>query len=277
DSPAVAGDRPGTDGPLTSMNSSEDFQYSGSGLQLSVIIIPALLAASTMVAVIIILWKVFRGRKGQEAGVTLYNLLFPSDDRDAQGAVNVGGVYEDPLGAPDPVLEKKQVPRDWRMEDRVVLCPGHFGPISGAVLVGEDRHDVVLKELSDRCTPGEVQDFMDLLRFYVQVCNHDSLVRMLWCQTEARPVCLIMEAMTRGNLLVFLRESHEVSGTPRSRITERDVYSMASQVASGLEYLAGTHNLAHGYVAACNVLIHRDMSVRLCGLGLASIQHRTGS
>ncbi|CAI9563913.1 unnamed protein product [Staurois parvus] len=71
--------------------------------------------------------------------------------------------------------------------------------------------------------------------------------------------------------------SHEGDMAAVCSITEQDVFSMASQVASGLEYLSVTHSLVHGYVAACNVLIHEDLSVRLCGLGLASIQHRTGS
>ncbi|XP_072282814.1 tyrosine-protein kinase STYK1-like [Pyxicephalus adspersus] len=261
------------------MNSSEDFHRNENGWQNSVIIIPALLSGSTLVIVIVILWKAFwRKRvKGQEAGERA------GDDQDGEWAVNVAGVYEDPLGAPDPILEKTQLPQGWMIRDRVVLCSGHFGPISQAVLVrdGEDRHEVVLKELSEKCSPGEVQDFIDLLKFYVKVCNHHSLVRMMWCQTEKMPMCLIMEAMTFGNLLMCLRESHQGGITDTQgaifSISEQDVYSMASQVASGLEYLAGTHNLVHGYVAACNVLIHEDMSVRICGLGMASIQHRTGS
>lgn len=269
----------GIDGPPRSMNSSEDFHPNENGWQNSVIIVPTLLSSSTLLTVIIILWRLFSRKRGdkRDAGERT------GDARNGDYAVNMGGVYEYPLGAPDPVLEMKQLPQDWRVEDRAVLCVGHFGPISRAVLVGkgEDRCEVILKELSEKCSPGEVQDFIDLLKFYNEVCNHGGVVRMLWCQTEAPPMCLIMEAMTLGNLLLFLRESHEeeMADTPSAvcSITEQDVFSMASQVASGLEYLSGTHNLVHGYVAACNVLIHEDMSVRLCGLGLASVQHRTGS
>ncbi|XP_040182966.1 tyrosine-protein kinase STYK1-like isoform X2 [Rana temporaria] len=257
------------------MNSSEDFHRNENGWQISVIIVPALLSASTLLSVVFILWRLFwrKREKKPDAG----------DARDGDWAVNMGGVYDDPLGAPDPTLEIKQLPRDWRIEDRAVLCVGHFGPISRAVLVGkgEERREVILKELSESCSPGEVQDFMDLLKFYNEVCDHGGVVRMLWCQTEAPPTCLIMEAMTLGNLLLFLRESHEegVTDPPSAvwSITERDVFSMATQVAGGLEYLGGAHGLVHGYVAACNVLLHEDMSVRLCGLGLASVQHRTGS
>ncbi|KAM9297027.1 tyrosine-protein kinase STYK1-like [Gastrophryne carolinensis] len=250
-----------------SMNSSEDFCHNDGGWQDAVIVIPALLSVSTLVIVVVILWKSIRKIPKAAAG---------ESTADAVGggwAVNVGGAFENPLEAPDPTLE---LPRDWRIEDRVVMCRGHYGPISWAVLVrAEDRREVVLKELSESCSPGEAQDFTDLLRFYVRVCNHDNLPRPLWCHTHRSPVCLITEAMTLGNLLMFLRESHQSGGA--FSITERDVCSMASQVASGLEYLSGSHNLVHGYVAACNVLLHEDLSVRLCGLGLAAIQHRTGS
>ncbi|XP_063799983.1 tyrosine-protein kinase STYK1-like [Pseudophryne corroboree] len=262
------------------MNSSEDISNNESSQKISVIIIPALLSASTLLVVVIILWKTYHKKREKGGG---------SEDRtadyvDGTWAVNAAAVYENFPGISDAILEKKQLPSDWRIEDKVVLCSGHYGPISRAVLLrsgeAEDRRDVILKELSEHCSPGEVQDFVDLMKFYVQVCVHDKLVKMLWCQAQSRPLSLILEAMTLGNLLTFLRDSHQEARATQEtvyRITEKDVCSMAAQVASGLEYLTGTHNLVHGYVAACNVLIHEDMSVRLCGLGLAAIQYRTGS
>ncbi|XP_068097698.1 tyrosine-protein kinase STYK1-like isoform X2 [Hyperolius riggenbachi] len=255
------------------MNSSEDIQHTENGWQDSVIIIPALLSASTLLVVAVIVWKFIQGRrvKGREVEEQT------ADDTNGW-AVNTAGEFENSLTVPEPVLEKKQLPQEWRLHDRIVLCRGHYGPISQAMLVHqwdpEDRRGVILKELSENCSPGEIQDFMDLLKFHEQVCRHENLVRMLWCQTQRRPVCLIMEAMTFGNLLNFLRDLHEEA---LLSLTERDVYSLAMQVASGLEFLSGTHNLVHGYVAACNVLIHEDMSVRLCGLGLTAVQYRTGS
>ncbi|XP_040279694.1 tyrosine-protein kinase STYK1-like isoform X1 [Bufo bufo] len=259
------------------MNASEDFHRNESGWQNSVIIIPALLSGSTLIVVAIIFWKLIRSKRDKRKG---------SKDKmkDLDWAVNAAGIYENTLDALDTVLKKKQLPGDWTVEQTELVCNGHFGPISRAVLCcsgeTEDRQHVVLKELSELCSPGEVQDFIDLMTFYVQVCNHASLVTMLWCKTDRRPPCLIMKAMSYGNLLTFLRNLHESVQAMEAaipRITEKDVYSMASQVASGLEYLSGTHDLAHGYVAACNVLIHEDLSVQLCGLGMAAIQYRTGS
>ncbi|XP_069803032.1 tyrosine-protein kinase STYK1-like [Dendropsophus ebraccatus] len=260
------------------MNSSEDFHRNENGWQNSVIIIPALLSGTTLIVVSIILWRSVRrkrdkGKKDKDK----------TTDPHLDWAVNAAGIYENSLEILDPIVEKRQLPIEWTVEHREVVCNGHFGPISRAVLCRsgtEEVQHVVLKELSEHCSPGEVQDFIDLMKFHAQVCNHDSLVKMLWCQTERRPPSLIMKAMSYGNLLAFLRNSHQgVQATDAAfpRITERDIYSMSSQVAGGLEYLSGTHDLIHGYVAACNVLVHEDLSVQLCGLGLAAIQYRTGS
>ncbi|XP_056400191.1 tyrosine-protein kinase STYK1-like [Hyla sarda] len=262
------------------MNSSEDFHRNENGWQNSVIIIPALLSGSTLIVIAIILWKsIRRKRRDKRKRAKDKTNDFPLD-----WAVNAAGVYENSLETLDPVVEKKQLPIEWSVERREVLCDGHFGPISRAVLCcsekTQDGQHVILKELSEHCSPGEVQDFIDLLKFYVQVCNHDNLVKMLWCQTERRPPSVIMEAMSYGDLLTFLRNSRQgvqAADGASPRITERNVYAISSQVASGLEYLSEMHNLVHGYVAACNVLIHEDLSVQLCGLGLAAIQYRTGS
>ncbi|CAN2387957.1 Protein tyrosine kinase [Pristimantis euphronides] len=268
------------DQPLQlTMNSSDDFHNNEHGWQNSVIIIPALFSGFTVIVIAIILWKSIRSKRDRKRSTDKARKL---QYLDGDWAVNTAGVYENSQDTPDPILEKRQLPGDWTVEHQVFVCNGHFGPINQAVLcrVGEteDRQHVVLRELSEHCSPGEVQDFIDFMKFYVEVCNHDSLVKMLWCQR--RPLRLIMKAMSYGNLLTFLRNSHEgVEPVERAfpRMTEKDVYSMAAQVASGLEYLSGTHDLVHGYVAACNVLIHEDLSVQLCGLGLAAIQYRTGS
>ncbi|XP_077116606.1 tyrosine-protein kinase STYK1-like isoform X2 [Ranitomeya variabilis] len=259
------------------MNSSEDFHRNENGWQNSVIIIPALFSGSTLIIVAIILWRsIRRKRENRQESEGKMKALY------GDWAVNAAGVFENSLDVSDPVLEKRQLPAGWTLEHRVLVCDGHFGPISRVDLCrpGEANLHVVLKELSEHCSPGEVQDFIDLMKFYVQVCNHNSLVTMLWCQTERRPPSIIMKAMSHGNLLASLRSSQECAQASEGaapRITEKDVYSMALQVASGLEYLSGTHDLVHGYVAACNLLLHEDLSVQLCGLGLAAIQYRSGS
>ncbi|KAM8927997.1 tyrosine-protein kinase STYK1-like [Pelodytes ibericus] len=265
---------------MSSNNSEGDFQQSDSGWQDSVIIIPVLLSASTLIVVTIILWKSFR-RKGQTGQGP--NPDAPADEV-GEWAVNAGAMYENFPVTCSSILEKWELPEGWRIEDREVICSGHFGPISHAILTGEgvsnSRQDVVLKELSEDFSPGEGQDFIDIMIFHAQVCDHQNLLKMLWCRTQVFPLCLVLKEMRVGNLLTFLWSCRKDDLTDHQiiyKMTEKQIFHVAFQVASGLEYLSGTHNLVHGFVAACNVLIHEDMTVQLCGLGLAAILYRTGT
>ncbi|XP_063291883.1 tyrosine-protein kinase STYK1-like isoform X2 [Pelobates fuscus] len=259
----------------SSNSSTGEFQRNENGWQNSVIIIPTLLSASTLIVVIVILWKSIR-RKGEKKRVSVSD---DTADLGGEWAVNNAATYENFPEVVDPILKKWEMPDGWQITDQVVICNGQYGPISRASLVGEGvadgKQDVVLKELSEDFSPGEAQDFTDLMKFHIQVCNHENLVKMLCCKIEARPLCLVLKAMNLGNLLSFLWRSRQ--GDNGSRVTEKWIFHTATQVASALEYLSGTHSLVHGFVAACNVLIHEDMTVELCGLGLTAIMHRTGS
>uniref|UniRef100_A0A8C5N055 Protein kinase domain-containing protein n=1 Tax=Leptobrachium leishanense TaxID=445787 RepID=A0A8C5N055_9ANUR len=264
----------------SSNSSSGEFQRNEGGWQNTVIIIPSLLSGSTLIVVIILLWKSLR-RKSKKKVCDDHNA---AADLDGEWAVNNAATYENYPEVNDPALMKWKVPDGWQITSRVFLCNGQYGPISRATVTqeaGSDaKQEVVLKELSEDFSPGEAQDFIDLAKFHVHVCNHDNLVKMLCCQIEARPFLIVLRGMDPGNLLSFLWQSRQ-SGSrisePLHKITEKWIFHVASQVASGLEYLSGTHNLVHGFVAACNVLIHKDMTAQLCALGLAAIMHRTGS
>lgn len=50
------------------------------------------------------------------------------------------------------------------------------------------------------------------MKFHIQICNHDSLVKVLWCQSQALPLCFVLEAMSLGNLLPFLWKVRQVGG-----------------------------------------------------------------
>uniref|UniRef100_A0A8C3T324 Protein kinase domain-containing protein n=1 Tax=Chelydra serpentina TaxID=8475 RepID=A0A8C3T324_CHESE len=125
-------------------------------------------------------------------------------------------------------------------------------------------------------SPQEMKDFIEMMKFHIKICKHDSLVKVLWCQSQALPLCLILEAMSLGNLLHFLWQARQVRGGNIYELTEKSVFTMAIQIARGLEYLTASQKLIHGDVAVRNVLIHQDTTVRLCGLGLAGEVHRRG-
>lgn len=51
---------------------------------------------------------------------------------------------------------------------------------------------------------SEEQEFVDWILFHATVCKHENVVKMLFCQTDAQPTSLILEACSPGNLLSFL-------------------------------------------------------------------------
>lgn len=57
---------------------------------------------------------------------------------------------------------------------------------------------------ADSSEQSEAQEFVDWIRFHATVCKHQNVVKMLFCQTEAQPISLILDAFSPGNLLSFL-------------------------------------------------------------------------
>ncbi|MBN3301347.1 STYK1 kinase, partial [Amia calva] len=132
----------------------------------------------------------------------------------------------------------------------------------------------------DSPTHLEAKDFLDRVDFHAKVCKHDNLVRMLFCQTQCFPMYLVLKASSPGNLLHFLwklRKADAASTVQADQFSEKSVYSIAQQVAAGLDYLLSEHQLIHGDVAARNILISDRLAVQVSGLGLAFEAYQTGA
>ncbi|XP_043919554.1 tyrosine-protein kinase STYK1-like [Protopterus annectens] len=195
---------------LLECNTTAGNQQCGKGTSEEIIVIPVLLAVSTVIVVAIILWKMCKMKKDKEK---------------------------------TPII---------------ILSDGSI----------------------DTASPSEVGEFVQLITFHTAVRKNDYLVKMLWCQTEAQPLYLILEAMSLGNLLHFLWKVAQVDTSSADytySFTEKKLYNVALQIASGLDYLTGVQKLIHGYVATQSVVIHEDMRVKLCNLGIAFDVYRTGS
>nr|XP_025036503.1 tyrosine-protein kinase STYK1-like [Pelodiscus sinensis] len=162
---------------------------------------------------------------------------------------------------------KGKLPEDWQVLEEQFLCMGRYGPISRATLVRRGSLGpslpVILKKLPVASSPQEMKHFIELMKFHIQICTHDSLVKALWCQSQTLPLCLVLEAMSLGNFLGFLWQTRQGSVPRKGHIhvlTEKKVFAMAIQIARGLDYLTASQRLIHGDVAARNVLIHQDLT-----------------
>ncbi|XP_048470784.1 tyrosine-protein kinase STYK1 isoform X3 [Rhincodon typus] len=141
-----------------------------------------------------------------------------------------------------------------------------------------DRAPVIL--LQDNANAREILEYLDFVKFHMKVCNHDSIVKLLGCRTERLPLYIFLEYVSGGCLLHSLwqlRETAARSGEVVLNLTEQSMYSIAKQVACGLDYLTTKHKVIHGDIAARNILIHEDLTVKLTGLSLAFDVYKTGT
>ncbi|XP_078499140.1 tyrosine-protein kinase STYK1-like isoform X2 [Lissotriton helveticus] len=254
-------------------------------MQVAVIIVPILLTLSTVLVVAVVLWKSCQRRRGKKIEpIIVLNVEDLNQVEKEQGVLNTATSFEDLQHIPEPFLEKWELPPDRGIKSVEFLCDGRFGAVCRATVgkngASETGQTAIVRECAETSSPGKVKEFHNLIEFHIRVCNHSSLVKVLWCQTTVQPLRLFLADMDPGNLLSYLWKLRE--GDLREEactydLTEKRVYSMALQLARGLEYLTGTLKLIHGYVAACNVLIDKDMNARLCGLGLAAEVYRMGA
>lgn len=269
---------------LLECNTTAGNQQCGKGTSEEIIVIPVLLAVSTVIVVAIILWKMCKMKKDKEK-----TPIIILSDRPTSGIENEYGTLqgetsvENILASKEPYLKTWELPKDITIQNLEYVQSGKYGPIYAAIARRTDglkEIKTVIRALRDTASPSEVGEFVQLITFHTAVRKNDYLVKMLWCQTEAQPLYLILEAMSLGNLLHFLWKVAQVdisSADYTYSFTEKKLYNVALQIASGLDYLTGVQKLIHGYVATQSVVIHEDMRVKLCNLGIAFDVYRTGS
>ncbi|XP_019963009.2 tyrosine-protein kinase STYK1 isoform X1 [Paralichthys olivaceus] len=228
---------------------------------LAVIIIPSLLALSTVLVVILIFYSLHKNKQRGQS---------PSDGRQSvtlsAASVNAPKARQD--------LCPWEIPEECVLEGLEFWQTGRYGPICKAQLKRRDGPSsaVVVKSLRDGPNQPEAKEFVKWLLFHATVCKHDNVVRMLFCQTRRLPMYLLLDAYSPGNLLLFLwtlRNKNSEMADPSQNVSERSVFLVAKQVAAGLDYLMSEHRLVHGDVAARNILIGPGLSARVSGLGVA--------
>ncbi|KAK7128949.1 hypothetical protein R3I94_017244 [Phoxinus phoxinus] len=249
-----------------SSSGSDPVGYEEGSGPFALIIIPSLLALSTLIVVSQIIWSFVSKRSsaqvitGSSSSVNEGEPV-PLDTgvgtlRPAQGAL---GLWEMPALCTLVGVEPLQM--------------GHYGPICTAQLKEDNTSTaVVIKTLKDRSNQSEATEFVDFGLFLAAVSKHKNIVKMLYCQTRRMPMYLVLEASFPGNLLHFLwslREDRCGAGDNFQVFSEMSVYLAAKQVAAGLDYIHSYHRTIHGDVAARNMLIGSGLSVKVSGLDWA--------
>ncbi|XP_067882653.1 tyrosine-protein kinase STYK1-like [Heterodontus francisci] len=251
--------------------------------ELEVIIVPVLLLAVTCLVGACIGYMVCRRKREDESSPLRASLQRRRSDRLNSRhdiALTVASLDGSHWGAGTD-LSRWQIPRDRIRGGLRAIAQGTFGTIYQASLASEEpgkERTVVLKELHELAEPVRATEFLDRIKFHACLGKHRNVPEMLGCCTERSPFYLIMENLTRGDLLNFLwmcRKDVINLGEAPYDLTERQVYNIAQQVATGLSFL---HNkgLTHGEVAARSVLLQDDFTAKLGSLQIPFEIQRSG-
>lgn len=247
--------------------------YEESSGPLAVIIIPCLLAAGTVVVVVLIFYSLHKNKQRVQSTAAHF--------ANGQQSVTVAAAS---VSTPrvQAALNAWEIPEECVLEGLEFWQTGRHGPICKGLLRKRDGASsaVVVKSLRDGTNQPEAKRFVEWVLFHATVCKHENVVRMLCCQTQRLPMYLVLDACSPGNLLHFLwtlRNRNSSTADPSLSFSEKSVFLVAKQVAAGLDYLMSEHRLVHGDVAARNILIGPDLSARVSGLGVAFRGRKTDS
>ncbi|KAF4100661.1 tyrosine-protein kinase STYK1 [Onychostoma macrolepis] len=133
-----------------------------------------------------------------------------------------------------------------------------------------DRQPVILRVLKESANAREHQYFLGFAHFLSELGPHPLIPKLLGVVSVQTPLMIAVEELEHRDLLSFLwrcRQDHTGQEAPCD-MTERRIFTMVAQIASALEYLH-SKNYIHGNVKARSVLVGRDLSVKLWGLGPA--------
>uniref|UniRef100_A0A4W5Q9D0 Serine/threonine/tyrosine kinase 1b n=1 Tax=Hucho hucho TaxID=62062 RepID=A0A4W5Q9D0_9TELE len=173
-----------------------------------------------------------------------------------------------------PMVQPRELPRQRLPEsfNLVASLPAAFSLRSDKAVslyrARMDNRNAVLRVLNDSASATERHNFLGFASFLSQLGPHPFLPELLGVVSLRVPLVTVVEELENRDLLSFLWRCRQdgVGGDPPCEITERRIFTMAKQVASALEFLH-SRDLLHGNVCAHSVLVSRELTAKLWGLG----------
>ena len=179
----------------------------------------------------------------------------------------------------NPKLEKLQYPRNDVVYIRDI-GQGAFGRVFQArapnIIKGQESTLVAVKMLKEDCTNEMQRDFEREASLMVEF-HHVNIVKLLGVCAVGKPMCLLFEYMSRGDLNEFLRLCSPEHFIVRQRSNELlnhvakldhiEQLLISEQVAAGMVYLA-QRGYVHRDLATRNCLVGDNLTVKISDFGL---------
>lgn len=180
----------------------------------------------------------------------------------------------------NPILEKLEYPRNNIIYMRD-LGQGAFGRVFQAkapgLMSGEEMSIVAVKMLKDDASQDLQVDF-EREACLLSEFDHPNIVKLLAVCAIGRPMCLLFEFMSRGDLNEFLRSCSPYSVlqprvdmkllSSRLDLGLGDLINIAQQIACGMVYLS-ERKFVHRDLATRNCLVDDNMHVKIADFGLS--------
>jgi muscle, skeletal, receptor tyrosine kinase len=157
---------------------------------------------------------------------------------------------------------------------------GAFGRVFQAkapqLVAGEDFTLVAVKMLKDEAGQDMMVDFEREACLLAEF-DHPNIIKLLGVCAIGRPMCLLFEFMSKGDLNEFLRQCSPANqqysnvsrrnGVPHT-LDHYELLTIALQIASGMVYLS-ERKFVHRDLATRNCLIDEYMVVKIADFGLS--------
>eukprot|EP00730_Choanoeca_flexa_P017682 TRINITY_DN8547_c0_g1_i2.p1 TRINITY_DN8547_c0_g1~~TRINITY_DN8547_c0_g1_i2.p1 ORF type:complete len:1147 (+),score=180.38 TRINITY_DN8547_c0_g1_i2:51-3491(+) len=147
------------------------------------------------------------------------------------------------------------------------LGEGAFGIVNKGIirLEGKEPQHVAVKRIHPSAQMTEQETFIYEARLLAML-EHENIIRIVGVQCETKPILILTELMSRGDLLTVLRDIKE------GFFTEQELLHTCSCIADALAYLE-RRNIVHRDIACRNVLVsgHRLKKVCLNDFGMSRI------
>ncbi|XP_022793754.1 receptor-like tyrosine-protein kinase kin-15 isoform X2 [Stylophora pistillata] len=169
-----------------------------------------------------------------------------------------------------------EIPRDRLTISEEKLGRGEFGEVKKGIYLRTDGNElsVAVKTLKDNKDRQQRMALIKELETLIQVGRHPNIVSLVGACTFEEPLCVVIEFVSGGSLDKLLQgsrvQNQQVDPYVNiwSRLTERELLRIASDVSSGMRHLESKQCI-HRDLACRNVLVGKGLIAKVADFGMA--------